>query len=242
MALREEMEQQGQWLFRWRSYLPLVALPLVLIEVVRTAAAPVERWWWPFCALVSLAGLGIRIQIAGHVPKQTSGRNTVRQMAAALNTTGFYSVARHPLYLGNLLIWLGISLTARSAWVTLLILLIFWVYYERIMLAEEEYLRRRFGEEFERWAAATPAILPKWSAWRSPSLSFSLRAAVRREYSSLFAAAATFVFLDLVRDSVARGAIYLAPPDAAVVAVGAVLYGALILVKKKTTLLHVEGR
>jgi protein-S-isoprenylcysteine O-methyltransferase Ste14 len=242
MPLREELVQQGQWLFRWRSYLPLAALPLVVVELARSAGEPVEVWWWPLCVAVSLAGLGIRIHIAGHVPKQTSGRNTVRQMAAALNTTGFYSVARHPLYLGNLLMWLGLSLTAHSAWVTLLILLVFWIYYERIMLAEEEYLRGRFDEEFERWAAATPAILPRWAAWRSPTLPFSVRAAVRREYSSFFAVAGLFVFLDFVRAATAHGGLYVAPAQAVVVAAGLVFYAALILIKKKTALLQVEGR
>ncbi|MDI6728972.1 MAG: hypothetical protein QMD44_08640 [Thermodesulfovibrionales bacterium] len=33
MALKEELEKHGEWLFKWRSYLPLLILPVVLIAL-----------------------------------------------------------------------------------------------------------------------------------------------------------------------------------------------------------------
>jgi protein-S-isoprenylcysteine O-methyltransferase Ste14 len=71
--------------------------------------------------------------------------------------TGAYSIARHPIYFGNFFIGLGFALYCASFWVVAVFVLLFWVYYERIMFAEEEFLRRTFGKAYESWAARTPA-------------------------------------------------------------------------------------
>jgi hypothetical protein len=76
-----------------------------------------------------------------------------------------YSVVRHPLYLGNYFQWLGVAMLPRNPWVAVTVSLVFWIYYERIMFAEEEYLRRSFGSEFEEWAARTPAFIPDFAQW-----------------------------------------------------------------------------
>ena len=102
------------------------------------------------------------------MPKDTSRRNTGRPQAETLNTTGLYSVVRHPLYLGNYLMWLGVALFPGAWWAPVIVSLVFWLYYERIMFAEEEFLRRQFGEHYTAWAAATPAFLPRLGRWRSP--------------------------------------------------------------------------
>ena len=47
--------------------------------------------------------------------------------------------------------------------------LVFWLYYERIMLAEEEFLRARYGKAFDDWAARTPAFLPNFRHWVPPT-------------------------------------------------------------------------
>jgi hypothetical protein len=114
-------------------------------------------------------------------------------------------VVRHPLYLGNFLMWLGVSLVPRCWWFTALTVLIFWLYYERIMFAEEGFLEECFGEDYRRWAAATPAFIPKFHTWVKPALPFSLRAAVAREYSGLFAVIAVFTLFQAMRGWFARG-------------------------------------
>ena len=97
----------------------------------------------------------------GFVPKDTSQRNTGRPQAAALNTTGLYSLVRHPLYVGNYLMWLGVALFTGAWWAPVIVSLVFWLYYERIMFAEEEFLRRRFGGDYTAWASTVPAFLPR---------------------------------------------------------------------------------
>ena len=68
----------------------------------------------------------------------------------------------------------------------LLVTALYIIYYERIMFAEEAFLRIRFGEFFEQWASATPAIIPRFSGWKPPSQEFSWRNVIRREYTGLF--------------------------------------------------------
>jgi protein-S-isoprenylcysteine O-methyltransferase Ste14 len=135
----------------------------------------VTEVWEVGCLLVSLLGLGVRILTIGHAPKDTSGRNTQGQVAGTLNTTGMYSVVRHPLYLGNYLMWLGISMFLHTWWFVALMTALFALYYERVMFAEEAFLRQKFGDAFERWADATCGVNTRGSlrslsyspAWRS---------------------------------------------------------------------------
>lgn len=209
MGLREEFERSGVWLFRWRSYLPLVMIGFFLLAL-RHFDYPghnhlLDQWWEAFCLGISCVGIGIRIYTVGMVPKGTSGRNIKAQQADSFNTTGIYSVVRHPLYLGNFLIWLGIVLSIRSGWLLLTSLLIFWLYYERIMFAEEEYLRIKFGEAYLEWAEKTPAFFPRFKNWKPPGRPFRLRAGLGSEYSGFFAMIASYTVLDAVKELFVSG-------------------------------------
>jgi protein-S-isoprenylcysteine O-methyltransferase Ste14 len=240
------LERSGAFLFRWRSYPPLLLAAIVVLAVLPARVTlhthRSHELWESICLLVALLGLAIRAHVVGHAPRGTSGRNISGQQADQLNTTGFYSVVRHPLYLGNLLMWLGPVMVVRSPWAVLVTVLAFWLYYERIMFAEEEFLRRSFGAAWSDWAAVTPAVVPRWSTWRRAALPLSLRNVLKREYSGLFAVAAAFAFADWVDDYATWRAWR---PDAlalVVLSAGAVLYVALRAIKKHTRLLEVPGR
>jgi protein-S-isoprenylcysteine O-methyltransferase Ste14 len=246
-ALRNEMERSGAWLFRWRSYLPLIALAVALFGLARFdypgGSHTLDLVWEFSCFALSLVGLAVRIATVGYAPRGTSGRNTREgQVAEVLNTTGMYSIVRHPLYLGNYLMWLGVTLLPRAWWVPVLMSLGFWLYYERIMFAEEEYLHRRFGEEFAVWSARTPAFLPAFHLWTSPALSFSLRTVLRREYSGLFGLVSAFTLFEVVGDVVATGAFRFDSVWVGLFAGSFLAYCALVWLKRHTSLLRVTGR
>lgn len=246
MALKEELEKHGEWLFKWRSYLPLLILPVVLIALKdfeyleRIYGNTINDLWQAFCIIVSFSGLVIRCITVGYVPKETSGRNTKRQKAGLLNTTGMYSVARHPLYLGNFIIMLGISLFIQVWWLTLVFILSFWLYYERIIIAEEEFLRRKFVDLYLEWSEKTPAFMPKFRNWQKPHLPFSLKSVIAREYTTLFVIIASFSLIDIAGDIFVEDGLDLAWTT--VFATGCMLYLTLRTLKKKTRVLYVDGR
>jgi protein-S-isoprenylcysteine O-methyltransferase Ste14 len=158
MPLAEEFENQGTWLFRWRGFLPLVLIPLLLVAL-RHFRWPLDSFAlheaWEFACLgLSILGLAIRVMTVGYAPAKTSGRNTKRQVAAQLNTTGMYSIVRHPLYLGNFLIGFGVVLVQMVWWLPVLYILLFWLYYERIMFAEEAFFSSAICREYKEWAFA----------------------------------------------------------------------------------------
>ena len=75
MALREEFENVGNWLFRWRSYLPLIFIGILLLAL-REYEYPgnsegLDHIWEMICLIVSFFGLSIRIIVIGHTPKGT---------------------------------------------------------------------------------------------------------------------------------------------------------------------------
>ena len=246
MALAEEFEKAGNRFFRWRSYLPLVMAGLFLLALLdyrgRGTGGTPAGWWEFFCLAVSLAGLGMRFFTVGFVPAGTSGRNIRGQVAATLNTTGMYSVVRNPIYLGNAVIWLGLSLVLQSWWLTTIVLLLFVLFYERIIFAEERFLREKFGDEFLAWAGQTPIILPRWRQWQGAALSFSWKSAINREYSTFFAIIASFTVLQFLRELIAARQIMVNGLWLTIFLASAVIYVGIRLLKKKTKILATTGR
>jgi protein-S-isoprenylcysteine O-methyltransferase Ste14 len=244
--LVDEFQKAGNWLFRWRSYLPLVlvvlAIPAAQASAWRHSSACATADWEILCLVIALLGLAIRVLTVGYVPAGTSGRNTLKQVAATLNASGMYSVVRHPIYLGNFLMWFGVSLLPRCWWFTLITVLIFWLYYERIMFAEEGFLLEQFGEQYRDWAARTPAFIPKLASWVRPNLPFSLKSAISREYSTLFTIIALFTLFNVIIAWFSRG---IPVPDRFTVTlfiIGLLIYGSIRYLKKRTDLLRTEGR
>ncbi len=248
MALREELQKQGDWCFRWRSYWPLPILPILLIalqnsgSIERLAGNLADDLWEGLCIAISFAGFAVRCITTGCVPEETSGGNTKRQIAKTLNTTGTYSIVRHPLYLGNFIIVYGITLFVQVWWFTLIVILAFWLYYERIILAEEDFLAERFGTLYVKWAEKTPAFLPKFRMWQRPSLPFSPRTVIREQYSTLFAIISSFTFLEVVGDIFVERKLALDPAWAIFFIIGLTTYLVLTTLKKKTQILDVNGR
>lgn len=250
MDLQEELELQGNWLFRHRSLLPLVVLlvgvwaHLLAIHtpgVMFSLVFPHWRVYEYLCLAISLAGTFVRIYTVGHTPVGTSGRNTGRQVADSLNTTGIYSVVRHPLYLGNFLMWFGISLLTCNIGFIIAFVLIYWLYYERIMYAEEQFLSRKFGEAYLNWARQTPAFIPRIGQFRASDLPFSWKKVVKKEKNGVFALFLLFSLFDFMVVWQTR-AVSVNRPLLAATLVSGVAYLVLKYVKKHTRLLDEPGR
>ena len=83
------------------------------------------------------------------------------QRTHTLATTGPYARIRHPQYAAFVLIMFGFLVQ----WPTLLTLAMFPVLtymYVRLARREEREVAAEFGQEYKRYAARTPAFIPRW--------------------------------------------------------------------------------
>lgn len=202
MALLHSLEKEGNWLFKHRGQLPvilfLLAVPAVYFTSYEGISLPMVKVFNYTAYILSILGFVVRSYTIGTTPRGTSGRNTAEQVAEQLNHSGIYSIVRHPLYLGNYLMWIGIVLFTKNISFTVIVSLMYWLYYERIMFAEERFLERKFGRPYLDWAASVPAFIPQFSAFVKSDIPFSIKSVLRREYSGVLATVIGFVFVDLL--------------------------------------------
>ncbi|MBS0010958.1 MAG: DUF1295 domain-containing protein [Bacteroidales bacterium] len=244
MALVHEFEKSGNWLFRRRGWLPLFIIIPSLVYIYLSGAGHM-----PFRPGIEIAFLGvslfgqfIRAITVARVPGNTSGRNRRKQVAGSLNIRGIYSMVRHPLYLGNFFMWLGPVLFIRSVWITIIFCLAYWLYYERIMFAEEQYLRKKFGESYDRWSERVKAFIPSFSNYTRSDLSFSLRNVLKREYNGFGSIFIVFALLDISRNYSLAGRLHINTLWLVLLVFGFLTWLTLRTLKKHTALLDVPGR
>jgi len=204
MALIHTFESSGNKLFRYRGQIPLILFLASVPVIYFTDLSMISEEWKLIllivCAVVSFTGFVIRAIAIGTTPKNTSGRNTKEQIADTVNQTGIYSTVRHPLYLGNYFMWIGIVGFTFNIWFVLVVTLAYWLYYERIMFAEERFLEKKFGDIYLNWSMKVPAFIPSFKNYQKAAVPFSLRSVLRREYSGILATVTGFLFVAICRD------------------------------------------
>ena len=97
-----------------------------------------------------VAGEAVRVWASGHLEKTRT-----------LATGGPYAHTRNPLYLGSLIMALGMAAGAASVWSALVTLAYFATFYPPVIRQEAAFLNARFGEAYQRWAAAVPLFFPR---------------------------------------------------------------------------------
>ena len=139
-----------EWALEWARIARRIRVPLGF------AFAMLYFWLarptWRFIAIgavVILPGLLIRALASGHVRKNE-----------ALATSGPYAYTRTPLYLGSLLMGVGFAVAARSLWVGVVLVVMFFAIYLPVIRDEEAFLRQRFPE-FEEYAKRVPRMFPR---------------------------------------------------------------------------------
>ncbi|MEG1555980.1 MAG: isoprenylcysteine carboxylmethyltransferase family protein [Bacteroidales bacterium] len=207
MALLHSFEKSGNILFKYRGQIPIIifllALPIIAntntILYYKLAMGQLDGIRITILILsiiISLLGFFIRAYTIGTTPRGTSGRNTEKQVASQLNTKGIYSIVRHPLYLGNYLMWAGLLIFTMNIYVFIIISLVYWLYYERIMFAEERFLEKQFGQVYLDWSMKVPAFIPAFNKFQKSDIPFSLKTVLRREYTGIFAMTFAYTVVD----------------------------------------------
>ncbi len=96
------------------------------------------------------------------------GRQAVMDVGADfLCVSGPYAYTRNPLYLGNLIIGIGVAI-ALNEWYAYLLFALSWVFvYSIVIPYEENFLRQRFGNAYQEYIAHTWRVKPKLRPYRS---------------------------------------------------------------------------
>lgn len=160
-----------EFFFNYRGYTPI---PLFLAFIFFAQPTPLGLVAGAF---VALAGEGLRlwgVHHAGGATRTTSGVG-----GDELIMRGPFAYVRNPLYLGNFLVLCGLCLMAWAwmPWMVIAVMGLFALQYGLIIALEEEHLRKKFGEKYERYVANVPRFLPRLTPFRPDSAPPSSRAA-----------------------------------------------------------------
>jgi protein-S-isoprenylcysteine O-methyltransferase Ste14 len=145
----------GEWLFRHRTALPLPIAAVIL--GLRLGQAPPSALLITAGVAVTGAGELIRLWGVRHIGAISRTRS---DRLGPLVATGPFALIRNPLYVGNILIWVGFALSARMVWLAPLIVLLLGAEYHAIVRWEESLLASRLGDAYRDYSAHVPRWLP----------------------------------------------------------------------------------
>ena len=172
----------GAVLFRNRSWLPVPFLLVALLVPAHPTAGH---------SIVAgvLIAIGEWIRLAGVAAAGTVTRRRSRDVQRLVNY-GIFGWTRHPLYVGNFLIWMGFVIASGVLWFLPIAIVIFAIEYTLIVAYEEGVLESIFGAEYLEYKKRTPRWMPRptagkeagahdWGeAWRSEISTFMQYAAL----------------------------------------------------------------
>lgn len=204
MALQEELEKQGFNLSSSARGLPFFVLILGYIFILTSAAYP-ENYFFQnsnyeiiyelTCLLFSLVGFAIVIYTNGYSANATL-LNRIGETDETFDKNGAYSVVRHPLCNGFLLMWLGPALVTGNLFFIISFILFCCVFFERIMIAEELLFKRKFGFKYSVWAEQVPALIPSLGKFKKPDKKFNLIRAFKNSTGQLTMVLLAFLLFD----------------------------------------------
>lgn len=141
--------------FKNRSFTPLPILIMILYYARPNSSYLV------FGILSIFLGEFIRIWSVSYAGGET---RTMNVGGSAVCKSGPYSYIRNPLYVGNMFLYVGLTLIAGSPnifLVTLTTFTFFFIQYSLIISLEEEALEKKFGDEYVNYKKEVPSIIPK---------------------------------------------------------------------------------
>jgi protein-S-isoprenylcysteine O-methyltransferase Ste14 len=145
----------GEWLFRHRTALPL-PIACVILGLHIGEAAPSTILVTAGVA-VTMAGELIRLWGVHHIGAISRTRS---DRLGPLVDSGPFSLIRNPLYVANILIWVGFALAARLIWLAPVIVVLLGAVYHAIVRWEESLLMSRLGDAYRAYVARVPRWLP----------------------------------------------------------------------------------
>ena len=219
----------GRWLFKYRNKVFTAFLLILLLGLPPVTAGHdlrLDRWMDWLGVAIAAAGQILRAAVIGLEYIKRGGVNK-QPHADKLVTGGMFAHCRNPLYVGNLLILTGLFVIHNHLLVYVVGGAFYLSAYYAIVAAEEDYLRDKFGPDFDTYCQQVPRWNIRWGglAATMASMEMNWRRMVQKDYGTAYfwmAGAALLFTIERLRaaNSAAAGA-ELAAPLAALAALTA---------------------
>ncbi len=216
------MTQIGQFLFRYRNALGpvLFLIALGLSGPGYTSVAP--QWGTTLSiagVILALLGQFLRILTIGYEYIVRGGKNK-QVYASNLVQGGVFAHCRNPLYVGNILMAIGLALVVHSYAFVLLVIPAILFTYACIVAAEESYLLGKFGSEYSEYMRRVNRWLPRLTGFAESTqgMRFNWKRVLVKEYNTTFTLLAAMLSLYWWSEYSAHGGVDL-PSSQAIVGI-----------------------
>jgi protein-S-isoprenylcysteine O-methyltransferase Ste14 len=182
------LRRAGDFLFHYRGLaIPLLVAPLLVIGEPASALrdASVARAFTIAGVAVALLGQLLRFFVVGFAYIKRGGKNR-RIYADDLVVEGVYAHVRNPMYVGNFLILVGLTLVyGAPLGFAVAIPAVAFIYFA-IVVSEEAYLREKFGAAYDAYARDVNRFVPRLRGFRATLAGsrYDWRKALRKEYGT----------------------------------------------------------
>ena len=140
----------------------LMVIPALLTAQPRTLWSGWEMEGMLLSNLCIAAGMTLRCLGSGFAGTHT---RTGKIEAPELATGGPFAYVRNPIYLGTIMVGLGMVGTIGDSSLLVFCVVAFTVLYSAIIPAEERFLRNTFGSRYDAFFHAVPRLIPRLTRW-----------------------------------------------------------------------------
>ena len=145
----------GNFFFKYRNFLFIflyLALFIPSPKIFRESMLGADYYLYPLIIGLSITVIGQLIRgITIALAYIVRGGKDKKVHADDLVTEGFFNHCRNPLYVGNILMLVGVGVLINSLLFVVLFIPLFLFIYQAIVLAEENFLRNKFGSQFDAY-------------------------------------------------------------------------------------------
>ena len=234
----------GNFFFRYRdAVFPVIFVVVALVMRPHLIGPPhLTRALILLGAAVALLGQAMRLVTIGYDYIERGGKEG-HVYASRLVHGGVYGLSRNPMYVGNALIAIGMTMVMSAPLGYATIIPLFLFVYAAIIAAEEQYLRGTFGAAYDDYCARVPRLCPSLPglARLMAAAPYDWRTAIRKELSTLTGLSLGLILLPVWRTLFLEGRqAALARAPGALAGAGLVLsaYAALHQLKKRRLLFY----
>jgi protein-S-isoprenylcysteine O-methyltransferase Ste14 len=182
----------GNFFFKYRNWLFIFLYALLFIPspaLFRPEYSGVDYWIWPLVIglIITVSGQLIRGATIGLAYIIRGGKDG-KVYADDLVTEGIFNHCRNPLYVGNILMLLGVGILSNSLIYVAIVMPLFMLIYHAIVLAEENFLRGKFDESYVAYCKRVNRWIPSFAGLSATftSMEFKWKRWILKEYNTQY--------------------------------------------------------